>query len=536
MAPKRKAATTTAPPEAPPKRPRGRPPKRKPSSGPSRASTTDSSLLVLGDPSASGNESSGLSEVPDDVLDAMEGLLGLSKGSGGEEELDEDEDEDEKEKEKEVVELGSSSEDEAVSKKKKATNGKKAVRARNKKKAEVPQADESEADEDEYEEDDEAELVTYLVPDGASVVEIELPLSMPKDDFFRRIADEIDVRRRDLHIGHKFSTALVKAKAIRLKEQDNSTSYESMVHAAQKELKKRRKTRKEYTKEFTIEIVDLREKPKKDSAVDKKKKKQQRGKARNKKSQTASTSSDDDDDADDGAGKKTKAKHLIELQAQRFCQTHQRYCISTPDGREHLELSIGNMSLWSVHLAEQKHTSYLDPPDEVKTKIVGMNPENGPPRLNSRARPNALIPPAYPPPGFPPYYPPPNGPYPYYGYAPPPPPAPVVQPLPAANITRTQSTDSEEFILYPLIEKWLPGLDADPIRGGDEYNFGQFAASFISNGYKQIDSLLGESQEQLRELCPGMNKGTAKLLEKYVAKDCQLQRDYWKNHNKDVPV
>ncbi|KAJ7058311.1 hypothetical protein C8F01DRAFT_1303732 [Mycena amicta] len=525
MAPKRKAAATTAPPEALAKRPRGRPPKRTPSSGPSRASTTDSSVLVLGDPSTSGNESSGLSEVPDDALDAMEGLLGLSKGPGGGEELDEDEDEDEDEKEKEIVELDSSSEDEAVSKKKKknktkTTKGKKAVK--------VVDEELSSEDEDE-DEDDDYENIKFFIPAGASVSELTLSIDLDEDRFFQQIADELEVRRSKMQIGYKLSTAPVRNKPILLKQ--DSKSYSDMIKAAKQEFKRRRKAKKASTKPFTIEIFDLREK-KKETAADKKKKKGSKNKSQ--KANASPESSDEEGEGEDGG--KTKAQYVAELQSHRLCDLHKRYCVPIGEGREHLELSIANISLWAVIMHSGKHISYIDPPDEVKAKITGLNPDNAHPRPHSRAPRNAATPAPYaPPPGpYPQYYPPPSGPYPYYGYGLPPPPPPPPHPtppsepapqeLPTGTVRRTNSTESDDSIEYPLLKDWLPGLDQHHRRGCDDHNFAQFLQPLLDNGYKRINQLLGESHEELQKLCPELKQGVAKLLVKYITKDCEFER------------
>ncbi|KAJ7051109.1 hypothetical protein C8F01DRAFT_1263378 [Mycena amicta] len=481
MAPKRKAETTTAPPEAPAKRSRGRPRKHAPSSGPSRASTTDSSNA-----STSGNESSRLSEVPDDALNAMEGLLGLSSGK------------------KEVVELNSSSEDEAVSKKKKKKKKTTQTKTRKGKKAAKVVDEELSSEDEDDDEDNDYENIKFFIPAGASVSELTLSIDLDEDRFFQQIADELNVRHSKMQIGYKLSTAPVRNKPILLKQ--DSKSYSDMIKSVKKEFKQRRQAKKASTKPFTIELFDLHEN-KKETTADKKKKKGTKKKSP--KANASPESSDEEGDGEDGG--KPKAQYIAELQSQRLCELHKRYCVPIGEGREHLELSIANISLWAVILHSGKHTSYIDPPDEVKAKITGLNPDNAHPRPHSRAPHNAATPAPYaPPPGpYPQYYPPPGGPYPYYGYGLPPPPPPrpappsepAPQELPTGTVRRTSSTESDDSIEYPLLKDWPPGLDRDDMRGHDEHKFAQFLEPLLENGYKRINQLSEESYEELQKLC-----------------------------------
>lgn len=136
--------------------------------------------------------------------------------------------------------------------------------------------------------------------------------------------------------------------------------------------------------------------------------------------------------------------------------------------------------------------------------------------------------------------PPPSGPYPYpyyppppphtYPYFPPPPPAPTApQQSPVRKPKPTTGIDSEEEespTLYPLIEEWLTELDSGE-RGQDKQNFAQYGPALRESGYirlKQLEDEKDDGVKMLMEVCDGLPTGTAKLIMKYVLKDCRKIR------------
>ncbi|KAF7314743.1 hypothetical protein MKEN_00948300 [Mycena kentingensis (nom. inval.)] len=98
-------------------------------------------------------------------------------------------------------------------------------------------------------------------------------------------------------------------------------------------------------------------------------------------------------------------------------------------------------------------------------------------------------------------------------------------PAPVSRNRRKEVPDFDRPTIYPMISDWLKELDADPDRGADNRNFGQFTAGFAENGLHRLHELEDETAVTLVPMFGGaMNRGTAKVLLGYVKKDLAASR------------
>ncbi|KAJ7659664.1 hypothetical protein DFH06DRAFT_401232 [Mycena polygramma] len=354
--------------------------------------------------------------------------------------------------------------------------------------------DEDEEMEDVLEDEEEEEEV-----DGAAD-ELSITSSTTSTEFFRTIADGMDVRVWDLKIAYRFSTWKVRTLPRKL---ETEKQMEKMFENAK------------------AELVDLTEKQAKGE-----KKADAKGKGKNK--QSSKKRDQSDSDGEDGDPKrKSGADCLRELEDQHKCQTHTGFCFVAKDG-EHVALSTQKLSLWSLLMAQGAHESKTMPPEALNLNLDGSKakpvarrsqpiPESGP-------YPHYSYPPGgHPPPFYPPYY------------APPPPmaaPAPVAvtEQQPRASTLRhgasTESHDDYPPTLYPKISDWVLELDMGD-RGEDGHQFTSFGTRLESAGYKRISQLVDladKGVEVLQRICNDMPEGTAQVILKYARQDCKMLR------------
>jgi hypothetical protein len=136
--------------------------------------------------------------------------------------------------------------------------------------------------------------------------------------------------------------------------------------------------------------------------------------------------------------------------------------------------------------------------------------------------------PQFPYPPFPPYYPYPTGPlysppgpsHQHYGNA-------YNQGSHGANPS-SEEDDIEDPTLFPQVRDWLERLNEGPL-GVNGHNFAQYAENISGQGYIRILQLADTvTAADLLKHCPGLVKGTAKLMLKQactdVAKICKQEK------------
>ena len=85
------------------------------------------------------------------------------------------------------------------------------------------------------------------------------------------------------------------------------------------------------------------------------------------------------------------------------------------------------------------------------------------------------------------------------------------------------SDDSPDFTGtdYPWLNDWLRDLDEHATRGQDQQNYIQWASFLTAEGYIWLDDFQQIKSEELRQICDGMNRGTASRLLAYAKEDVE---------------
>ncbi|KAJ7156741.1 hypothetical protein C8R46DRAFT_1226260 [Mycena filopes] len=369
-------------------------------------------------------------------------------------------------------------------------------------------------DDDEQEEDEEDEQYTDLdleliIPVSSNATDtLTISSTSTYLEFTQSIADEMNVRRKDLEIGFKLSHWTKDTKPRIL---SNPMHLLRLFNSAREELAARAKSKARAKKPLQVTIVDLKVQEKPDS-----KKGTSSKKPKSKTPKLASAS--DDEEAEVPTKKKTGAQFLRELEATHKCEKHSGFCLVAKNG-EHVSLSNPNLSLWSMLCAQGVHDSVTSPPT-----LLNLPMENGT-QAASTSRRQTMQNPSAPPPGPHPYsYYAPTGPYPPPYYPPPPaaPPAPIAAPKSPAK-TADDSDDNESPTLFPKLDDWLLELDTSG-RGEDGHGFSKFGAPLRAQGFSrvvQLTDLGADGEKTLQEICVRMTLGVAKLLLKYARQDCK---------------
>ncbi|KAF7337736.1 hypothetical protein MSAN_02247200 [Mycena sanguinolenta] len=499
-------------PPQPVKRGRGRPPKAKPdaekpiskssvseapaSKSSSSSSSSDSDVVFITSTDSSARSWSPLTDIDaQDIQDATEGLLGLA--------------EDRRAKKAQMTESSKEEDPEESPKDKKQRK-------------KVVMVDEDDKEEDDYEEPAEPTSVELLVPVDGAADTWDLDFDTDWDDFLDQISDMTGIRVCDLKLGYRLSTTGAKDP---LRVLARKSHLERLIADSKKELTHRSKMKTQPKRDFHVVIGHLNaEEVKKGKGVEKKTGKEpKKGRSRRK----APEDSDDDDDDAEGPKKKSRAEYHRELEAARACEKHGGHCVVAENG-EHVALSMQNLSLWSVLMAEGSHDSLLTPPVQLGLNIQSGSKAAAPSRRKQDPPPPpAQFPFPYPPYHHYPFFPPPgHGPYPGAAYPPPPPLPPVSPPPPPvqSKLRRTPSAEAyDDPTIYPKISEWLLDLDTSP-RGEDGDQFRQYADAFANEGFKRIVELQDKTEDILRRICPGMTTGIAGKLMKYVQIDCRKAR------------
>ncbi|KAJ7811183.1 hypothetical protein B0H13DRAFT_1926877 [Mycena leptocephala] len=372
---------------------------------------------------------------------------------------------------------------------------------------------------DEEAEESEFEL-DFIIPIDGATDELRFLSVTNSDDFFQTVADEMDIRLRDLKIGYRFSTWKAKTLPRKL---ESGTHLQKLFENARKELDARKGSKSKT--EFQVQIDNLAEKNIKGD-----KKPEKKGKAATTvglaillslpsltstyQRTTKRDDFSDSDVADDGP----QAEIWCRLS---LCEKHSSFCLVTKDG-EHIALSTAKLSLWSLLLSQGAHKSNTVAPEVLNLKMDGS-------KAVPAARRSHTVPEPAP---YYPYYPPlPGahlaGPYPPYYVPPPPAHAPTSAPPLAKQVPQASLRhDGDVPTLYPKIDDWLLELDTGE-RGEDGHNFSAFGARLRGEGYMRVFQLADEGDkgvDTLQRICPDMKLGTAKVLMKYARIDCKIIR------------
>ncbi|KAJ7214433.1 hypothetical protein GGX14DRAFT_392459 [Mycena pura] len=362
--------------------------------------------------------------------------------------------------------------------------------------------DEASAEDEESERDVEVFELQFSVPVRPNVVDtFKYKSDIDHATFFQTIADDMNVRRKELNLSYKFSTSLAKASA-----QDLSKPIHvyRLFNSAREELREMKKTKSKANKTLKVLIFNY--------VADDEGKKGSDGKRKGDGKKGGSTKTTD----------KKGPDYLRELEQLHQCRTHEgRKCVVAKNG-EHIELSVSNLSLWSILLAEKVHDSHTKPPD-----VLNLPLETGTeaPHRTRRA--------PQPPPQGPAY------PYPYFGPPPPyshmyyPPPTPLPPPQaahapPARNDQAPTGIRDDSPTLYPRIDEWLRELDDSADRGQDGHHFSLYAQDLLDNKFVRLSQLADEGKDgvaTLRQICLMIPLGTAKVMMKYAMDDVQKLRE-----------
>ncbi|KAJ7500142.1 hypothetical protein B0H11DRAFT_2189508 [Mycena galericulata] len=369
--------------------------------------------------------------------------------------------------------------------------------------AKVEQEEKEEEEEEEEESDDECQEdeeedrdfdLEFIIPVASNATDtIIFSSTITHLEFTQKVADEMNIRRKDLEIGYKLSHW---TKDILPRVLTTPMHLIRLFTSAREELKARAESKKPSKKPLQVAIIDLRPKLQETKKVEKKPKSKASKKA----------DSDSDDNAEGQTGKKTGPQYLRELEATHKCEKHTGFCLVAQNG-EHVSLSSPNLSLWSMLCAQGAHESTSVPPP-----VLGLSSETGTKAAPPSRRPTTQQPPA---PGPYPYsYYAPPGPYPQPYYPPPPPPPPIPAASPKSAKPSKPSMDSDDDdespTLFPKIDDWLLDLDTSE-RGEDGHGFIKFGAALRDQGFARV--------VQLADL-----GGVAKLLMKYAKVDCKKVR------------
>ncbi|KAJ7883652.1 hypothetical protein B0H14DRAFT_2564728 [Mycena olivaceomarginata] len=358
-------------------------------------------------------------------------------------------------------------------------------------------SDEEPEPQEEEEEEENVFDVEFVIPVTSSATDtLTYSSEITHLDFTQNVADEMNIRRRDLEIGYKLShwTKDVLPRVI-----NTPLHLIRLFNAVREERKIRARAKNPAKKPLQVNIIDLQ--PKQSDKAEPKKPASKKPKSKasfrwlypirvlnilSQASATKAESSDSESGEVQPGKKKTAPQYLRELEAQ--------------------------------HKSQGAHNSTSTPPP-----VMGLPFETGTQAApRSRTTPNHQPPP---PPGPHPYsYYPPPGPYPHAYY----PPAPAAHPVPAAQNPPKPSNpddldDDESPTLFPKIDDWLLDLDTSE-RGEDGHGFSKFGAMLRNEGFARVVQILdlgAEGEKELMKICEGMTIGVARLVIKYTKVDCR---------------
>ncbi|KAJ7613083.1 hypothetical protein FB45DRAFT_1036610 [Roridomyces roridus] len=318
-------------------------------------------------------------------------------------------------------------------------------------------ADDDDDDSEEEEEDTTEYKPDFVVPVGDGAADtMSFKSTVDFDSFMQKIADEMDVRRRDLTIAYKLSTSGVKDLPLILTTPNHLLR---LFKEARPKFKAHKKS-----------------KAKKQESI--------QWKANKKQNKTRKRDDDDEDGGGEESSDKTGPQYLRELEATLACKAHPgRFCFVAQNA-EHIGLSAQKLSLWSLLLASKVHKSLTQPPALLDLPIeLGSEA----PKPSRRQQP----PPPPPPPHFRP------GPFPYAGAYYPPPYGHAPPPRPRPSHPSERGADGHWFNQY-----------SDALTTHKIVRISQLAEEGKEEGLKLLQNLI-----------PDIPVGTAKLILRYAIQD-----------------
>ncbi|KAF7319703.1 hypothetical protein MKEN_00752000 [Mycena kentingensis (nom. inval.)] len=405
---------------------------------------------------------------------------------------------------------------------------------------------EEEDDDDEEEEESLGPLDVVIPLQNKEVDDHEVPLDTEWTDFLEIVAESLDIRTSSVQMAYKLSTEKAGDAPHAL---GTEKQYKRLIKAATEELRRRAALApsKQPKTAYKVLIIDKREIV---QGAEVEKTGKGKGSAKPASKTKKRTRVPDDDEPTDAADQKptTSEEHMAKLREALWCDKHKSLCICTKEHPEHIEVSDRDSGLWTVILAAGKHHSYTTPPavhrrrDTTDTRrtttesrmVMRHAPSRGR-RDDTQAR---------------------SGPSrrdeEVFGGDREPPVELGAEdgngdqshgaaidrerkqadstdaekaPAPVSRNRRKEVPDFDRPTIYPMISDWLKELDADPDRGADNRNFGQFTAGFTENGLHRLHELEDETAVTLVPMFGGaMNRGTAKVLLGYVKKDLAASR------------
>ncbi|KAG2061325.1 hypothetical protein BDR06DRAFT_966316 [Suillus hirtellus] len=99
------------------------------------------------------------------------------------------------------------------------------------------------------------------------------------------------------------------------------------------------------------------------------------------------------------------------------------------------------------------------------------------------------------------------------------------RPSPDLDSDIAQAIDADNSALYPLIPDWLQELDRGPWGDNRAFARDSIINYFHGFGYKCLFEIIDPTlaiADKILEWCPDVSVGTAKLLETYARKDCEV--------------
>ncbi|KAG1737136.1 uncharacterized protein EDB91DRAFT_1249784 [Suillus paluster] len=238
-----------------------------------------------------------IDSLPQDVLTATQGLLGLSNGLKEDQEYCDLEQPDPKDDD--------------------AENGGRVTLD-----PEAMSNSTESSDEEDEEDKDSAFNLEFMVPIDGATDSTTYSSNITWTDFHYQVADEMGIHMKDLNLAYQFSTMLQKELPCMLQ---TPVHLARLFMAAQKELNEQAKSKsKAKQKEFKVVLID-RDAGKRGKNEGGRKDGQKRVKS--KKDDSDSEQAGDSDETDIAPKKKTAPQYIIELQAEHACGNHSgEYC------------------------------------------------------------------------------------------------------------------------------------------------------------------------------------------------------------------
>ncbi|KAG2051209.1 hypothetical protein BDR06DRAFT_973927 [Suillus hirtellus] len=403
------------------------------------------------------------------------------------------------------------------------------------------ESEDSAKDNEEPECDEDVIDIPLHVPVNSVLDTLTVKSDISWDAFCHKIAKAMEISLEDLSIAYKFSA---DAKTDSLCKLDSAHNLFQLLGDASEELSGA--TGRSQKKKFVVNIVDIwlpevsKGESKKGTLTGSKTK---RGKVDDEDSDGGGKPADAvnwDDDTD--VAKLPPPKIVVGLQMKYACAQHQGCCFVMKNG-DHHKIPLSDISHWVFMIVWNKFPNeynlrkpppvlkiedhdtqrrQADPVSVVKQlKTASSSPANGiqlvPEHVHQGPANILMQPPAY---HHAPHLfniPQPIVPHPFYNY---------LLPVPTdLDLDIAQAIDADNPALYPLIPDWLQELDRGPWGNNRAFARDSIIDYFHGFGYKHLFKIIDPTlaiTDKILEWCPDVSVGTAKLLETYARKDCEV--------------